>query len=340
MDERASPEAFGAGVGQALQGLGKTGEQVGAQATDIAIRQQGMINETLATNAETQYLTQLGALSGKYKSTEGLTAAAALPQFTNDVTALRQQMRSQLPAGAAHAFDTLALRHEGYALSEANNYSAQQIKQADKQSAIDLTSVAATRAGSLDVASNDARFGETLGDIKSGVARQVQNQWDAPEVGLSQNQDGSLTFNEANPQGKQAKAVYDEAMNKATSVAWENRLHVLADQNVSNADNVYSRTVIIFPGEAQFRLDDYFTPKIRDFQARDTADNMVNAATKDYSETFPRPTMFKATGIKKALLSQESDGNPLVKASVDGAVGQYQIKPATFKHIRQTGRKH
>lgn len=282
MGVRATPDDFGGQIGGALQQAGKTGEQLGNQATDIALQQQGMINETMATNAETQYMTKLGELTGKYKSLEGLAAVSARPQYVQDVSDLRNTIAQNLPMGANRAFSLLALRHEGYAIGDANSYAAQQIKEADKKSAAALTTNAVVRSGDLSVAQDDNRFDGVLGDISFSAVRQISAAGWNSGTGMSQDpKTGKVSFDDS-PQGKQAQAVYQSSMDTAVGSAWENRLHVLADQNVMGAYQKYQDNRSRIPGEAQVKLDGFFTPKIRDYQARSGADDAMATADQAF----------------------------------------------------------
>lgn len=315
---RATPDEFGAQVGGALQSLGQAG-------TQVADKFSGMIAETQATNAETDYVTKLGALTGAYRSKEGLAAAAAYPQYQTDVADLRQQMLGSLPTGEAQrAFNLLALRHEGYALSDGATYSAGQVKQADKNSALASTQVAVSNSGSIDVAQDDNRFQNNLHDINFSTVRQMQNEgWDAGTGMKMDPKSGQVTFDDSE-KGKQASAVYQEIMNKSTGQAWENRLHVLADQNVNTSFQKYQDNRANIPGETQAKLDAFFTPKIRDFQSRSLGDDVITQADTAYRA---QTTVGTANGIDEAIHQQESGGKP----------HDYQIQSGTFAQYAKPG---
>ena len=101
LTQRANPNDFGAQTGEALQRTGQTFGDLANKAMDFALKQQGMINETLATNAESQYAEQAGLVYGKYKELKGLDAVHAREGAVNDILALRQKIQGSLPNPAA-----------------------------------------------------------------------------------------------------------------------------------------------------------------------------------------------------------------------------------------------
>lgn len=318
-DAHASPSP----VGQSLEKAGGQLEQVGNEATALAVQHQGMINETLSTDAETQQLLpKLGELTGKYRSQEGLAAVSLLPQYTKDANDLFAQIRSSLPAGAAKSFDMMSQRHIASAISDANGYASQQIKAADKQSAVSLTQTAATRAGDLSVATNDQRFGETMGDIHHGIARQMQNEGWMEGTGAQQSPDGTLTF-DGSENGQKAKAVYQDLVDKTTGIAWENRLHSLSDQNTLSAYNVFKQNRDQIPGEAQVKLDAYFTPKVRSAEAKNVADNVLNTVNSQYTTDLKSGALSNPNNLGNVKTQQGATNNTpdfVVPASAtDGA---------------------
>ena len=283
LNVNASPDAFGAGVASAISGLGQSVQHAGQEAGDIALKQQGMLNETMATNAETTYMDQLSKLSAAYKSKEGLAAVAALPQYSQDVQDLRQQLLETLPNPAVQkAFTTLALRHEGYALSDANNYSATQVKKADADSAHASVLTAVSRAGDSSIAANDMRFEDILHDVNFGVARQMQTQgWDAG-TGMTQQDDGLLSFDDSE-NGKRASSVYQSVRDTAVGKAWEERLRTLSNSNVDMAAKLFQDNRSRIPGTAQVQIEAFLQPKIKDAQTRSIADNVIGTATQTFT---------------------------------------------------------
>lgn len=329
---RATPESFGGSIAQATEKLGGSIEKAGDTALQVITQQQGMINETLATDAETKYRSELGAIIGKHRSTEGMAAVSAVPQVQADIIALRQKYSETLPyEGAKHAFTTLSLRHEGNALQDAQTYAAGQLKQADLSSSNASSGVAISDAGSLTVAQDDRRFQDVLHDINFASQRMMQTQGWGDYMKASP--DGTVTF-EDSPKGQQAKQVYEQTNGVALAKAYENRFHVLADQNVLQAHQLYERDRDKIPGTAQVALDNYFTPKLRDARLRVGTNAIFADADRKYESSVNR----YAT-VADAIHAQESGGKSTSVTSIDGAMGGWQIIPATFTKYARPGEK-
>lgn len=283
-DMHANADDFGAGIGRAMEGVGKQFGQTADEASNLALKYQGQINETLSTNAETQFIQQAGERDAKFKSLEGMAAVDAAPQHVADLTALQQNIRKDLPRGAARAFDQLTERQLAYRVNEANLYVAQQIKSADLNSAKDQIATSVASAADMGIATNDKEFDGVLQNIHFGQGRQMQNQgWDSGS-GMQQNQDGEHTFDETSPHGADAKKVYDQLTNTNVSKAWENRLKSIAENsNIMDAYQKYKDNYDRIPSAGHVAMDAYFAPKIRDAQSRGISEHVLGQQTTEYN---------------------------------------------------------
>lgn len=326
MSVRATPDDFGAQVGGAVEGAGQA-------AFGVAIKQQGMINETLATNTETQYMRQLGKLTGQYKSLSGLEAVDATDKYNSDVVALRQQMRGDLPTAAAKAFDTLAIRREGYALMDSEGYRASQIKKAQMDSGVSLVSASSMAAGAPDVAANDTRFGEHLGDIKNGI----QLQMDENMPGLKKDPTtGAINFDTSTPEGQAAKTNYKNSVDYATGIAWENRFKTLASQDPVAAQKKFEDEKGNIPAASAVRIQASLDPMVQDHHVTTSTALTMNQAGIDHQDALTNPPK-QISDVADAIHAQESGGKANSITSVDGAVGGWQITPATFAQYAKPG---
>lgn len=353
----ANPAEFGGLIGQATEKLGSDAGEATNVISQALLQRQGMINETLATDAETKAMGQYGDVVGKFKSLNGLAAVAQAPKTQADITSIRQNIASQLPAGAARSFNLLALRHEGYALQDVNSYAAQQVKSADTESAKNSMTVSINRASDPNVALSDARFGEVLGDTNFAVTRILNNQGYGPDGRTGMTQDpktGAVSFDESKPEGQQAKAVYTQMLQQAQGQAWENRIQALANNpnggNVNQANAVFQANKSQIPPEAQAKLSAWLLPKVRGEQAQGTADAVLSQTERAYQDgvagmvngNAPAPaqgggTLPKATNINDAIINQESGNSNAAPTSVNGAVGPGQITPGTFAQYAKPG---
>lgn len=323
---QTSPEMFGGALGAAEQKLGQGVEA----ASGVGFAYQGMLNETMMTNAETQYRMSLGQLTGDFKSKEGLDAVNSRDQYVQAVANLRQQYRSQLPNYAAQrGFDLLALRHEGYAIQDAAGYAAQQLKSAENKSAQSSSAIAISEAGNIDVAKDDARFQQTLHDVDFATRRMMQNQgWGDY---MHEDANHNLTFDDSE-KGQQAKAAYTENLDKATTMAYKNRFTILADHNALVADAVFQRDRQSMPGSAQVEVDHMLRPRVRAAQASQTADRIIADTNANYNRSLGG-----GAAIEDAIHLQESGGKRFASTSVTGAMGGWQIQPETFRKYALPG---
>lgn len=311
MGVQASPNAFGAQVGGAL-------EKTGGELDNTVNKFQGMIMETAANQAETGYITEAGKLTGKFKSLEGLQAQAAIPQYEQDMVNLRQSIRGSLPGAAARMFDSVTNRHESYALSDAYSYGAQQVKKANLDSFNASSESAISLAGSPSIAGNDEEFGhQSLGPIKFAVQSMMEQQGYGQYV--TTDKEGKTTFADS-PEGRQAQQVYNQELDKRTGMAWENRIHSLADQNVMSASKVLEANRDSIPGEAQVKLDAFMTPKMRNYEARSDADTILNEHTQQYQNII--------TGAKQP---ESKPADPAVHSLIDGKADELGV-PRNIAH--------
>lgn len=339
---RADSHDFGGQVGQALEGVGGQLTQTQGEAFAYAAKRQGMVNESLATNAETEYETGKARILNDYRSKEGLTAVAAQQKAEADLVALREQIAGKLPNDFAQkSFRTLTNKSQAYGISDIGTYASGQVKKADTDSATASANNAVAASNSYPVASDDDRFGDTLHTIKFQTARQVVNQGYGPEGGTGMTQDaatGDVSFDETRPQGQAAKAVYQNQLDKASGMAWENRIKTLADDptngNITRALKVFNDNRDSIPAETQAKLSAYLTPKVRSVQSLGLAQTQLSYAEHGYQSSVGQA----GTGdIHQAILGQESGGNDNVQPSAKGAIGPMQIEPATFQRFAQPG---
>ena len=333
----ATPQDMGAQIGGAVQQAGQTGVKLGADAIDVATEQQGMINQSLAQNAETDYTVKLSAITDKYKQLQGLDAVSAHSQAIADITALRQQTMAQIPTGGAQrAFNTLAQRHEAYAISDVGSYWSQQVKAGAVASSQAMATNAVTQTGTAAVAQDDARFNYHLHTALFGLNDIMKQQGYGSAMTVDPNT-GAASFDDS-PQGQAAKQVYTEQHDKIISTAWTNRIHTLADDptagSVTTALQGFNAHKDEIPPQAQMELSAYLTPKLRAVNADGAAGAALRGADTSYVAGIGKPG---TSSVADAIHGQESGGKSTSVTSVNGAVGGWQITPATFQRYAQPG---
>ena len=125
----ATPAAFGSQIGAAgSQMAGQIG-QVGQEAAQTAIMQQGIVNETSATDASAQFSKSQGDIDAKYYALEGKAAVDAYPGYQQSLADLRDHTLSSMPNAAARQMVSQDIsRRVGMAYEGAARFNAQQVK--------------------------------------------------------------------------------------------------------------------------------------------------------------------------------------------------------------------
>ena len=290
---QASGNDFGAQVGSSLEKLGQVGQQATNQQLDVALQRQGILNEAMATNAETEAAAQYGAVNGEYQSMQGLEAVAALPKYVDKIRQIRQDLRATLPNVAAQrAFDQLAQRREGFALENANSHAATQTKAAEVKSSNASLNMSVDSLSDPTVAMNPAQSDDALANVKFQIARVLQSQGYGFDSGSGMTMDGkgNLSFDESTPQGKQAKAVADQYTQDAIGKAWENRIKAVAFD--PNRGNVKTAVEMLDQNKDQMspatyaKLSASLDGPYKNVQSRDIANQALYETDQQYNGHF------------------------------------------------------
>lgn len=320
--------------GAAYQNLGATLGNLGDKLSALAIQQQGMINETLATNAESKAALEYGDVVTKYRSLEGLSAVSAFPETVGKLKSIKNNILESLPNDASkRAFSQLVLSREASAFQDVHSHSYTQVKAADTNSAKASLDLSVTSASSPSIANDDLRFGQEVGNIKAQIARVIANQGYGPEAGtgMQMTPEGSITFNDT-PQGRQAKAVYESFYNKAMSEVWVNRYNTLAFDpktgNINTAVEKLEADKDKMPADAYTQLSVRLSAPYRAAQARTLADQQWIDTDAQYKEQITAPP--SADKLTDVIIQQES-GNGATSTNLG------QIQPDTWAKYAQPG---
>lgn len=305
-----SPQTFGADVGQATQQLGGQVERAGDEAFAVAVKRQGMLNETAVTDGETEAIGEYDRIRTEYRSKQGLAAVAAQKEAEDAVRAVRANVAAKMTNPAQlRSFNMLASRQEQQVLGDISEHSATQVKAADNKSAQASLDQSVAQAGVHAVAKSDERFKDSVQTAEFQIARILTNQGYGPEggTGMSQNpQTGAITFNDS-PEGQKAKAIYDDYMDKASGQAWENRIRALADDpdhgNINEAKRVYDENRDKMPAEAQAKIGAWLAPRARQARVAGTADSAIDYADAGYRAQFTSPSGISEGAARSQLQS-------------------------------------
>lgn len=343
----ANPDAFGMAEAESNGLLARGQSQLAGAVSDAAdkayefgLKQQGMINEAASTDGETEFIKKSGDIWNGYRNTKGLAAYASRDQAAQQIQNLRTEIEAKMPNDfARRAFTMMAVRHEASTLADISAHSAREVTEADNASATASMNTSVAQSNSYAVASNDARFNDTLQTTDFQLARLMKNRgWDAG-TGMAQNpQTGEITFNDT-PQGQQAKAIYDDIRNEKHGESWENRIRALTDDptngNINKAMEVYEANKDKMPAAARAKIGAFLQPKFQAAQVNTIAASAIGQADRGYVSSLDQSGAPQS--IDDAILGQESGGNDNIGTSVDGAVGPGQILPSTFQQYAKPG---
>lgn len=308
-------------VGEAMQKGGAILEGVGDKAAQLAIQRQGLINETLATNAETQLIKNNAAAKSQFMATEGLETSAALPSYLATLQKNHEDLRAQLPAGALRQYDMLGTRQLANYTSDATSYEAGQVKKANMLSHSSLINAAEMAPLDPDVANNPTRVGEQLGTVAFAHGAML----DENSQGLVKDENGNIKFDESAPQGQAAKANLEASIDHSKGIIWQNTITTLANQDPLKAQAVFESNKEAIPPMAQARIDAFLTPKVETYKAGGVVNSALSQAQRDHQETFLNP---QSSVASSAGSNPNNLGN--VKTAAGASTGTQQfINPAT-----------
>lgn len=279
-----SPNAFGANIGEAEQKRGTVEEDLGAKTVALADKYQGLINETLATNAESTLIQKNAALKGQFMSTEGLESSAALPGYLDAIQNNDQEIRKNLPAGALRMYDTLALRQKANYSSDAQGYAASQIRKENMDSHARLINAAEAFPIDPSVAKDPARVGDALGTVEYAHAAMV----DELTPGLKKDDNGTVSF-EDTPDGQYQKQLLQTKIDNSKSVIWQNTFDTLAKEDPVHAASVFESEKDNIPSTARVAIEASLTPKVVNYKAEGAVGYTMLQAQNAHAEFLTNP---------------------------------------------------
>lgn len=304
----ASPTDFGAQVGQAKEGLGRSIEQASNPAFEYAMKRQGQINEAAAVNAETQANIQYGTIFDGLRGKTGFAASASVPDAVEQAQKVRQQLRSTMPNdAAAKAFDTLIARTEGFVIRDMHSYGDTQFKAGHTKALADNRQMWVDRSARPEVALNDEAWHENMANLLASTDHELDNEG---IVGDSED----------------AKTIKDNYIRQIKSQAWIKRITTIADDpvsgNVGTAVKVLEANKEDIPADAYSSLSRSLAGPYHSMQTREIADDLAG----------PNGVIWKEQQSANSGLTQSPD---IVKAfGVQEGPG-FGIQPGTWSQFAQ-----
>ena len=252
---RATPEAFGAGVGKAVEGAGQAG-------FDATMRQQGLINETMQNNAEVGFIQAAGNLKAKYTQYEGLQAEAMRPQYEAELAQAHAQFRKDLPPVVQKSYDATTMHQLAYQTGEYSQYAAGQIKSANLKSQDAVKDTAVAGAGNLSAVLDDNQF-NAMKDTIRYTGNTVAGIHGDAMLATGEDKQGNLIYPDT-PEGKAAEARHMQYTNEALKNLYVTGAKTIADnEGASKAADWAKSHWDDMPDVAKVQMNQYLAPKMK-----------------------------------------------------------------------------
>lgn len=247
----ASPEAFGAGIGQAEQGLARQLESTGNVLEKHALKMQEDVNASSAKDLFLQGDVEIGKLTTDYNSLEGANRVNAYPAYVDAIGGVRAKYKQLAPNDdVARRFDQDFARRVGYSIVDGARSAATANKQYQSQtnSAVQANALSHIAANSKD----DNRFETELGIGLDTVKNSDDYKGASPEV----------------------KTQHEQAF---VSGAWATRLQAMAKTEPLRARDLFNKNKDSINGITQLKLDDSINQSIINVQSRVDSDKIIQS---------------------------------------------------------------
>lgn len=161
-------EAFGSSIAQAIGGLGREAEKIGDQIFQRAIALQDLENQTMATEADNQFMLESAKVHAEFQSLEGQNAGPkALEKYTQDLSKIRADIGKGLGNPVARRLYDRGTRNTlARSIFNAAGHSAAQMKRANGDALaarVDLSMQDFSADPNQETF--DARFGPVAADV-------------------------------------------------------------------------------------------------------------------------------------------------------------------------------
>lgn len=276
----ASAQDFGGQLGEAVQKAGDTG-------FDLAMKQQGMINETMMTNADADFATKVGKIKGDYQSLTGMAAYNAFPQYQEDIKAAFHDSRGGLPPAAQHGFDMMATRTMANHVADGSSYAASQLKEANRDAYSNVANASLQSLLDPSIASNPERADYHLDTLKYAAQAQV----DEDHPGLKTDPEtGKIDFDDSTPEGQLGRAQLQQKLDGYLSQGHVNKYTALSKLDLMGSYTDYLKERDEMPKSAQVALDSSYAPKIFNAHANTATASTLGEAAQGHWNVLTNPS--------------------------------------------------
>ena len=325
---QATGADFGAQIGQAQQQFGQDLTRTSDTLGDVAMQMKQRQRLIAVNNATNGFLTDTH------------TITSGDPNNPND-PGYFGKMGQQAIDGRAGAFNSLNNAFTARMNSLSGDPLAQAQFEADGRRYMNMTQ------GAMDQHYEQQSKAALIGSAQStqqialqglGIYAQNEAGWQTHFKTLTE-----AAQNEVAAKGGTAVEA-QAAVQNVTELAKAQRVQSLIGLgDLAGAQNYLQANIGDFKPSTADALNTMLTPKLRAQQASMAAGNAVSMADQGYNTYLTQRGVGAPSGappasaIQHAIFNQESGSNPNSPTSIDGAVGQAQIMPATFKQFAQPG---
>ncbi|MDB5405405.1 MAG: hypothetical protein JWL84_317 [Rhodospirillales bacterium] len=307
----ATPADFGSQIGAAANSAGAGLQQDSDTLMQTALKRAQLTNELMANDASTEYMKTASAKFGQFSQLQGKNAQAALPAFQQDLQDTWQATIKTMPnPAAAEMLDRGSRFFLDRFYQQAQTHADTQLTQWSQKSSLDradeLTNQAAIQVNTPQVMDRllSAGKNEIVQMAKThGYDDDATASMTAGYIGKSVAKIADTLIASGDPtRAKQVLDQYQDQMDAGSRLQVMTRLKpiLLQQQATADANNKYLRPLLAPQAEGQ-------------------------------------PVPVSVDQIASAIHGQESGGNAAAATSVDGAVGGWQIRPATFQQYAKPG---
>jgi len=301
MSNRATPEDMGAAIGAGVS-------KIGAVAEELTQKYGGMVNDTLANNAESSLAQQIGKIKGDYMSKTGMDAYNSYGAYQAAIEQAYQENSKGLTIGAGQAYMMQSRRMVDNHLADGGSYAASQLKDARVYSDTQLQSVPIKSALEPDTALSPRRMGEAEGTLHHLVGAAI----DPDHPGLKTDPDtGVVGFDESKPEGQQLKAQYQQNLDTAISQLKINQFSTLARPDVMGAPAAYDLFKQVrdsLPPQAQVGIESYLKPRVFQTEVSDSTNSVINEAKQAHAQMLYNPQPLSVRNNNPGNLRDSSTG--------------------------------
>lgn len=312
---QVSPNTFGANIAQAVQGAGH-------EFVQDALTKQALTNEMTANDMNTSAANKFTQAWSQFSRLQGNAAVNALPQFQEQLNGIYEDSISQAPNAqvAAHLSGSLRQLNDSY-VRYGTSHADQQWGVAQNKSAQDAA----------DMYSSQVALAVNHPDLMS-------NYLDA----------GSENIRKLGEQQQLDPDTVDQNVRKFQSRALQTAVEYQAQTDPEGAYGTLDRVRGSMDAMSQLNVEAKLRPILKQIETQREGEARTNAVT-GFMDRWTNGVAGGGLGggqaqdgepvarLVSAIGGQESGNNPGIGTSVDGARGQMQIEPATFKAYAKPG---